>query len=132
MRCLTSVGSRTRSGAFDRRARCSWPIAKYWEYGSLEASDRCAGLFSDKASKTGFWRTSPDGTLPPFSGLTRVAAARTGARALFGNIGSQPRASSACKRCSGELLSPVLGRLGRQVYIFHNDLDDLVGVVLGR
>src|ERR1017187_4793899 len=52
--------------------------------------------------------------------------------ALFTNIGSQPRASSACKRCSGELLSPVLGCLGRQVFIFHNDLDDLVGVVLKR
>src|ERR1039458_5216005 len=76
MRCLTSVGTRTRRGAFDRRARGSWPIAKYWEYGSLGASDRCAGLFSDKASKTGLCRTSPDGRSPPFFWLTGVAAAR--------------------------------------------------------
>src|ERR1017187_6043432 len=74
----------------------------------------------------------PMGVGRPLGKCARGGQEPTVSAALFGNIGSQPGASSACNRCSGELLSPVLGCLGRQVYIFHNDLDDLVGVVLGR
>ncbi len=40
MRCLTSVGSRTRSGAFDRRARCSWPTGGSYESDSADGEIR--------------------------------------------------------------------------------------------
>src|ERR1039458_5457953 len=76
------------------------------------------------------YRTKKEYIFSPSS--RRILPQSTRLAGLERNIGSQPGASSACKRCSGELLSPVLGCLGRQVFIFHKDLDDLVGVVLGR
>ena len=68
--------------------------------------------------------------IAPIFGADKSSRGSDGARALFGDIGSQPGASSACKRCSGEPPREALGCLGWQIYILHNDLDDLVGVVL--
>ena len=56
--------------------------------------------------------------IAPIFGADKSSRGSDGARALFTIIGSQPRAAQGC--------------LGRHVYIFHNDLDDLMGVVLKR